>query len=123
MFSPCQITASTLTTCLGHGRAANWQALQAGQSGLAPCAFETVQLATWIGEVAGVDAITLAEPLARYDCRNNRLTQLGLLGDGFAAAVLAARERYGPERVGVFLGTSTAGILQTELAYRQRDTA
>lgn len=96
MFSPCQITASTLTTCLGHGRAANWQALQAGQSGLAPCAFETVQLATWIGEVAGVDAITLAEPLARYDCRNNRLTQLGLLGDGFAAAVLAARERYGP---------------------------
>ena len=121
MFSPCQITASTLTTCLGHGRAANWQALQAGQSGLAPCAFETVQLATWIGEVAGVDAVTLAEPLARYDCRNNRLTQLGLLGDGFAAAVLAARERYGPERVGVFLGTSTAGILQTELAYRQRD--
>jgi 3-oxoacyl-[acyl-carrier-protein] synthase-1 len=26
-------------------------------------------------------------------------------------------------RVGVFLGTSTAGILQTELAYRRRDPA
>ncbi len=32
-----------------------------------------------------------------------------------------AAERHGADRVGVFLGTSTAGILQTELAYRRRD--
>ncbi|WP_415036836.1 beta-ketoacyl-[acyl-carrier-protein] synthase family protein [Azonexus sp.] len=121
MFSPCQITASTLTTCLGRGRDANWQALRHGRSGLAPCRFETVRLPTWVGEVAGVDDIRLSAALASYDCRNNRLTQMGLESDGFAAAVCAARERYGPARVGVFLGTSTAGILQTELAYRRRD--
>jgi len=31
------------------------------------------------------------------------------------------RKPHGAQRVGVFLGTSTAGILQTELAYRRRD--
>jgi 3-oxoacyl-[acyl-carrier-protein] synthase I len=35
--------------------------------------------------------------------------------------VRRARARFGPARVGVFLGTSTAGILQTEQAYRRRD--
>jgi 3-oxoacyl-[acyl-carrier-protein] synthase-1 len=34
--------------------------------------------------------------------------------------VHAAAVKYGRQRVGVFLGTSTAGILQTELAYRRR---
>ena len=33
----------------------------------------------------------------------------------------AAIARYGARRIGVFLGTSTSGILQTELAYRRRD--
>lgn len=41
--------------------------------------------------------------------------------DGFSDAINAAIEKYGAQRIGVFLGTSTAGILQTELAYRQRD--
>ena len=59
--------------------------------------------------------------LAAYDCRNNRLTQMGLETDGFADRVREAIARYGRTRVGIFLGTSTAGILQTELAYRRRD--
>jgi 3-oxoacyl-[acyl-carrier-protein] synthase-1 len=33
-------------------------------------------------------------------------------------AVAAARERWGPDRVGVLMGTSTAGATTTELAYR-----
>ena len=61
--------------------------------------------------------------LAAYDCRNNRLAQLGLEQDNFIEAVTVARQRYGRERIGVFLGTSTSGILDTELAYRQRDPA
>ena len=90
-------------------------------SGLSPCAFDTVDLATYTGEVAGVDAVTLPAQLAAFDCRNNRLAQLGLMQDGFAEAVHAAIVKYGEQRIGVFLGTSTSGILQTELAYRQRD--
>ena len=33
----------------------------------------------------------------------------------------ALKERYGASRIGVFVGTSTSGILQTEIAYRHRD--
>ncbi|WP_374410820.1 beta-ketoacyl-[acyl-carrier-protein] synthase family protein [Hydrogenophaga sp.] len=119
--TPLALTAYTLTTCLGRGRDAHRHALRAGTSALAPCAFETVRLDTWVGEVADVDGQRLPEALARYDCRNNRLTLMGLETDGFGDRVREAAARYGADRVGVFLGTSTAGILQTELAYRHRD--
>ena len=118
---PLHLSAYTLTTCLGQGLDAHRQAWRDERSGLKPCDFETVTLDTWIGEVAGVDAVCLPDALARFDCRNNRLVQLGLETDGFAARVRAAAARHGQDRVGVFLGTSTAGILQTELAYRRRD--
>lgn len=118
---PLLISAYTATTCLGRGHAATLAALRAGHSGLAVCAFETVHLDTWIGEVADVDIEQLPAALAAYDCRNNRLTQMALETDGFANSVREAIARYGKDRVGVFLGTSTAGILQTELAYRRRD--
>ena len=86
-----------------------------------PCTFDTVDLATFIGEVAGVDAVRLPAHLSDFDCRNNRLAFLGLHQDGFADVVRAAIKKYSSQRVGLFLGTSTSGILQTELAYRQRD--
>jgi 3-oxoacyl-[acyl-carrier-protein] synthase I len=63
----------------------------------------------------------LPEALARFECRNNRLAALALAQDGFADAVEALREKYGPDRIGLFLGTSTSGIENTELAYRRRD--
>jgi 3-oxoacyl-[acyl-carrier-protein] synthase-1 len=98
-------------------------ALRNRRSGLAPCTFDTADLATYVGEVAGVDAVQLPAHLTRFDCRNNRLALLGLTQDGFTEAVHAAIAKYGSQRVGVFLGTSTSGILQTELAYRRRDAA
>lgn len=118
--TPLLLSAYTATTCLGRGLDALRTAMHAGRSGLVPCAFETVQLNTWIGEVAGVEEQQLPQTLSEYDCRNNRLTMMGLETDGFADRVRDAIGRYGPSRVGVFLGTSTAGILQTELAYRRR---
>ena len=113
----------TLVSALGAGRAATLAALREGRSGLRQRPFETAVLDTRIGEVDGLDGINLPAALAKFDCRNNRLAQLGLLADGFAASVARARARFGAERVGVFLGTSTSGILQTELAYRRRDPA
>lgn len=121
--TPLLLSAYTATTCLGRGLDATRDALNSGRSGLAPCAFETVHLDTWVGEVAGVDAEKLPAALAAYDCRNNRLTRMGLETDGFAERVREAIERHGRTRVGVFLGTSTSGILETELAYRRRDPA
>ena len=119
--TPLLLSAFTATSCLGRGLDATRHALRTGRSGLAPCAFETVKLDTWVGEVAGVDDEKLPAALAAYDCRNNRLTRMGLETDGFAGRVREAVARHGKTRVGVFLGTSTSGILQTELAYRRRD--
>ena len=128
--TPLLLSSYTATTSLGHGLEALLDGLRQGRSGLQPCAFETVRLDTWVGEVAApqgcflrgaVDGEKLPNSLARYDCRNNRLAQLGLEADGFAECVREAIARYGKSRVGVFLGTSTSGILQAELAYRQRD--
>ena len=119
---PLHLTHFTATSCLGHGLDATLSALRQQQSGLAPCRFETVHdLPTYVGEVAAVDAVTLPKSLAEFDCRNNRLAWLGLQQDGFIAAVEAAIARHGRRRVGVLLGTSTSGILQTEQAYRRLD--
>ena len=120
---PLQLSSFTLTTCLGRGREATLGALQRRASGLARRAFETAALDTCLGEVEGVDEVRLPPALAAWDCRNNRLAELGLAQDGFADAVRAAAARCSAARVGVFLGTSTSGILQTELAYRRRDGA
>ena len=62
----------------------------------------------------------LPSALADFDCRNNRLAWRALQQDGFADAVRAARARWGADRVAVILGTSTAGLLETELGYRHR---
>ena len=112
----------TLTTCLGRGCDANWQAVLDQRSGLQPCAFETAELATFIGQVAGVEEQALPTHLSDYVCRNNQLALLALAQDGFEAAVHRAIAAYGPSRVGVFMGTSTSGILSTEIAYRHRQT-
>ncbi|MCO4863194.1 beta-ketoacyl-[acyl-carrier-protein] synthase family protein [Cupriavidus sp. WGlv3] len=121
--SPLLFSHFTATSCLGAGLDATLAALRAQRGGLAPCRFGDVALDTYVGEVAGLDAVTLPAALAEFDCRNNRLAQLALEQDDFAARVREAAARYGAHRIGVFLGTSTAGVLQTELGYRQRDPA
>jgi 3-oxoacyl-[acyl-carrier-protein] synthase-1 len=119
--NPLVLSHFTATSCIGQGTAATLASLLAQRSGLKICEFETVAIDTHIGEVPGVDAIRLIKNLRRFDCRNNRLAELGLQQDGFLDAVQQAAARWGHRRIGVFLGTSTAGILQTELAYRARD--
>ena len=123
MFSlyPLWISHFTATSSIGRGLQQTVAALRQRHSGLLPCAFDTVELPTFVGEVAGVDAVQLPAHLAAFDCRNNRLALMGLMQDGFSEAVAAAARKYGAQRVGVFIGTSTSGILQTELAYRRRD--
>ncbi|MBT9474948.1 beta-ketoacyl-[acyl-carrier-protein] synthase family protein [Polaromonas sp.] len=120
---PLWLSHFTATSSIGRGLQQTLAALRQRHSGLVPCAFDTVDLPTFVGEVAGVDAVQLPAHLAAFDCRNNRLALLGLMQDGFSEAVAAAARKYGAQRVGVFIGTSTSGILQTELAYRRRDPA
>jgi 3-oxoacyl-[acyl-carrier-protein] synthase I len=118
---PLLLKEFTATSCIGRGREQTLAALLGERSGLKRCDFETVNLDTHIGEVADVDTTRLPADLKRFDCRNNRLAELGLREDGFVQAVEQTASRWGRPRVGVFIGTSTAGILETELAYRARD--
>ena len=118
---PLALTAFTATSAIGRGLEATLASLRGARSGLRPCAFETVALETCIGEVAGVDDVMLPPGLEEFECRNNRLAWLALMQDGFVTTVEETATRCGAERLGIFFGTSTSGILETELAYRQRD--
>lgn len=118
---PLLLSHFTATSCVGRGLQQTLDALRHGRQALKPCDFETVDLPTFIGEVEGVDDVKMTASMADYNCRNNRLAQLGLEQDGFADAVNAAADKYGRDRIGVFIGTSTSGILETELAFRERD--
>jgi 3-oxoacyl-[acyl-carrier-protein] synthase I len=117
---PLAVSAMCIASSLGSGLGPTLIALRNGTGGLQPCRFETVDLATCVGQVPGLDDWRLDQSLVRFECRNNRLVRLALAQDGFEPAVEAAKTRYDAARIGVFLGTSTSGILQTEQAYRQR---
>ena len=122
--TPLAISSYTTSSAAGIGKAATARALREGRSGLAPNDLDWAPLPCWIGRIADLDSddrVAMPAALREFDCRNNRLALLGLEQDGFVAAAGDARRRYGAERVGVFIGTSTSGILSTELAYQQRD--
>ena len=119
--TPLAITAYTATSAIGHGLAAQLDALRQERSGLRPNDFSSAPLNCWVGRVDGVEDAPLPTALATWDCRNNRLAWLGLNQDGFLDRVHAARERYGAGRIALLLGTSTASIGATEEAYRRLD--
>ncbi len=119
--TPLFLTQFTATSCLGTGLQPLRAALSSARSGLAPCRFEDVELDTWIGAVADIDEQPLPQIWSPFECRNNRLAFLGLGQDDFRAGVASCLSRLGAHRVGLFMGTSTSGVLQTELAYRRRD--
>ncbi|MFL0809887.1 MAG: beta-ketoacyl-[acyl-carrier-protein] synthase family protein [Agarilytica sp.] len=115
---PLVIRAYTLTTALGVGVDENWQALKNESTGLKPCDFGVAsELDTWIGEVDAIPSTDLPGKLKKFTCRNNNLANLALAQDDFDSHVRAIVAQYGEQKVGVFIGTSTSGIQQTELAY------
>ena len=117
--SPLIITASSMVNALGRGKNATLSALQQKTSGLQPA--KNLQFSTWVGQVDGVGDYALEEPLKQFNCRNNKLAKLALDTDNFRDAILKAKEKYGADRIGVFLGSSTSGSGATEMAYQHRD--
>jgi len=116
-----RLGAYTLTSALGTGLSAHRDALCHMRGGIVKKHWETVADEFCVAEVASLDDVVLRPDLRHYDCRNNRLAQLGLEQDDFINSVRQAMARYGASRVGVFLGSSTSGILSSEVAYRYRD--
>ena len=101
----------------GSNNIESWQTLIAGRTGLKPNDLDWCDLPCWVGEVAGIDDEPLPPQLRAWDCRNHRLAHRALQRNGFARTVAEALARYGAQRVGVVLGSSTSGIRSTELAY------
>jgi 3-oxoacyl-[acyl-carrier-protein] synthase-1 len=108
------ITAIGLSNALGDGVDAVWRALVRGEVKVAPPPFE-LPFETVCGAVAGP-----LEPLpAAYRAYDTRLARLALRAlPEVQHAVQRARERYGRERIGLLVGTSTGGLDATEPAYR-----
>lgn len=117
--SPLIITASSMVNALGHGKNATLTALQNQNTGLQLS--KNLDFSTWLGQVEGVDDYSLEESLIKFRCRNNQLAKLTLDTDDFRTAINKAKDKYGADRIGVFLGSSTSGSEETEKAYQNRN--
>lgn len=115
----CRVTAYTQLSAIGHGVEALRQALNDRRSGLRPNDYPGSAVDTWIGRVAAADREADLDWTAQeqWRSRNNALVRLGLAADGFFDRVIECRERFGPGRMGVVIGTSTSSIGRTEEAY------
>ena len=121
-----QITDFTLSTALGCGVKNNREKLHSDESGLRPCDFfdmnngEVKPLQTYIGQVDAIEDVIFENAFEQFKCRNNALSLLTLQQDGFYDRTKRMIEKYGASRVGLFMGTSTSGLHQTEKAYMDR---
>lgn len=112
------ITAYSTLHAAGADNHESWQAMLSGRSGLRPNTLPWCDLPTWIGEVGAAEDAPLPIELKTWDCRTHRLAWVALQRNQFPDAVSRAVERYGASRVGLIMGSSTAGIRSTEIAYK-----
>jgi 3-oxoacyl-[acyl-carrier-protein] synthase-1 len=119
---PAYVTSYTLTSALGAGNDATLDALRAQRGGLQPRSLRAGGT-TWLGLVDGLEdeAAAITGALEAFDCRANRLLRRALAQDGFMRDVARARDRYGPHRIGCFIGTIGAGLEDVEQRYQRYD--
>ena len=118
--APCALADLGMVSALGRSPDQAWPRLIAGdQTGFAARDDLVPDETRLFGEVAG-ELPRIPPALAAYDCRNNRLALAAL--DAIRPSVAAALSRFGAERVGIVVGSSTAGIAEAELAIRERSS-
>jgi 3-oxoacyl-[acyl-carrier-protein] synthase-1 len=111
---PIPITGYSAVHALGGTREEIVAALRAGRSGLEAPRLD-LPFPTLVGTVE-TPLPELPAKLADWSTRQARL--VAYLIHGLDAELSRLRNRVPPERIGVFLGTSTAGAATTEIAYR-----
>lgn len=116
--APVAITAYSSLSACGMGNKALSQALLDNQSQLTPLSLFNIPFPSFVGEIKQ-PLLAIREQLAEYNCRNAKvaLTALNDKEGGVRDAVEAAKEKYGSDRIGVIIGTSTSGLYETEAAY------
>lgn len=120
MSEPLVVTDATLTTALGAGLVENLDRLRQQRTGLRFNNTPELPLETWVGRIDSVDSVELPPLMHGYECRNNKLLELGLQQDDFVGGVERLATTYGPERIGLFVGTSTSGVQMAEWAFAER---
>lgn len=116
--SKCGITHRSIVTCLGYGRSSHLSALHEGRSGLSNAHGLDLQFDCYLGRVPDVEEIGFPSRVANFDNRATRLALAALVTDGFEQAVLKIRNRWGADRCGIVLGTSTSGVEKLEKTYK-----
>ena len=116
---PLPITACSVISACGLGTQGLYQALLAGKHRLHPPRLFDIDFPAWCGEIENELLPELTPSLQNFSTRNARiaLATINHPADGLRSAVEQAVERYGAQRVGIVLGTSTSGINETENAY------
>jgi len=116
---PLPITACSVFSACGLGTQSLYQALLTGKHRLHPPRLFDVDFPAWCGEISNDSLPELTPSLQTFSTRNARiaLAAINHPADGLRSAVEQAIERYGAQRVGIVLGTSTSGIYETEKAY------
>ncbi len=116
---PVPVTAYSVISNCGLGNHALYQALSSNETQLAELTLLDVPFDTPVGEISA-DLPEIQQSLSEYDSRNARvaLAALNYQEDGLLAAIESAKERYGSDRIGVVIGTSTSGLYETESAYQ-----
>ena len=118
VMAPVAITAYQCVSAGGNDVAALYHNLLLNQSCLRPLQLFNITFETVVGEVIAT-LPELRPELKVYGSRNARLALMALQQGGFRARIEEAVKRYGAQRVGVILGTSTSGIFETENAYAE----
>jgi 3-oxoacyl-[acyl-carrier-protein] synthase I len=114
VFASYPVTAFSVVNALGTTTRGVIDALSAGRSGLGRCALE-LTFDTFAGEVPEPPP-PLPPGLVAFDSRTARLAVAAL--DEIRPALERALARHGADRVGLVLGTTTAGLARTEDAYQ-----
>ncbi len=110
---PHPVTAWSAVNGLGRSTEEVMAGLRRGLPALSEPPPET-PFATLCGTV-DADLPALPEALTHIDSRNNRFVQQALAE--LAKPLEAARERWGPERIGICVGSSTAAMDEIERAH------
>ena len=115
------ITACAAVTACGIGTRALHDGLLHNVHRLRVPRLFALDFATYVGEVAD-ELPALAADSVAFDRRNARLALAAMqhAPDGLLPALADAVERYGSDRIGVVIGTSTSGMYETEQAFAHR---
>lgn len=119
--TPIQLSHFTAVSALGYGIAAHYDALLRNKTPLRPCDYESTSLQTYIGRVNGIEDYQLPAEVVDYHSRNNLLAYAALQQDAMLHHIEAAKQKYGANRIGILLGTTTSGFSESESAYKKLD--